>query len=264
MTSLLLTTTRTDLDAETFLTLGSATPPLLIRKESEESRAWFVFAEGRPCFAKWVEAARYESRLAKDAAICAVQLHPAIVRLLNRIETADGMLLLFERVAGENLGESADRRRFFALPLAKKLTALRAIFQALAAIVAQGWILVDFYDGNVLYDFATDSVNLFDFELFERGNGFALQLDRNYGSSRLMAPEEFVRGAWIDEASNVFTLGRYAIGALSRRMEAAWQTEFEGSAALAEVLARATHENRSERYPTVQAFVNAFDQANEI
>jgi serine/threonine-protein kinase len=73
-----------------------------------------------------------------------------------------------------------------------------------------------------------------------------------------MAPEEFVRGAWIDQASNVYTLGRYAINALCVRIDEGWRAEFPAGDALADVMARATQLDRQERFPTVREFVEAF------
>jgi serine/threonine-protein kinase len=257
----LLHTVQTGLNAEAFLTSCDGVSVSEIRKESADTRAWFVTTGGQAYFCKWVEAARYETLLAKDVAICSRQLHACIPRLLNKVEVADGVLLVFERVEGETLTTAEACTRFFALPLAEKLRALHHLFVALTAIVEAGWIMVDFYDGNVIYDFDAQAVHVFDFELFEPGEGFALELDRNYGSSRLMAPEEFVRGAWVDQRSNVYTLGRYAICALSTRIDAQWHSGFQGSDPLAEVLIHATQKEPSLRYPTVRAFLHAYEHA---
>jgi serine/threonine-protein kinase len=256
----LLDTRRTCLTAEAFLTKIGDKPPQEIEKSSQDTRAWFITEKGVTYFTKWVEDGRYQDRLAKDAEICSRNLHPAIVPLLNIVETADGMLLVFPKIPGLSLEGIEARQRFFALPVPEKIRSLTACFEALSAIVESGWILVDFYDGNVIYDFETGATTLFDFELFERGNGFTLQKDRNYGSRRLMAPEEFVRGALIDQRSNVFTLGRYAIDALSGRIDAEWRQEFQGNNALAEVLDRATQWDPEARYQTVSAFLEAFKQ----
>ncbi|MGH2354806.1 MAG: protein kinase domain-containing protein [Chloroflexota bacterium] len=250
---------RTELTVETFLARASDAPPAEITKASVDTRAWFTTSGGQAYFLKWVQTGRYEASLAKDVAICSADLHPAIVHLLNVVQTADGVLLVYEKAPGETL-DRANRPRFFALPVATKLQALQAIFGALEAIVDAGWIMVDFYEGNVIYDFATDRVTIFDFELFERGDRFVLLLERNYGSRRLMAPEEWVRGAVIDQKSNVFTLGRYAINALSSRIDEQWRSKFQGSPPLADVLARATLTERNKRYTTVREFVAAFEQ----
>lgn len=254
-------TKQTSLTAQAFVAQISDAPPSEIKKPSADMRAWLITSRRQPYFLKWVETARYDASLAKDAGICSRRLHPAITRLRNVIRTADGVLLVFEKAPGENLGDPQCRSRFFALPSAAKIRALRSIFGALAAIAEAGWILVDFYEGNVLYDFRAGTVTIFDFELFEPGDGFILQADRDYGSKRLMAPEEFVRGSLIDQTSNVFTLGRYAICALSARIDASWRAGFEADDPLADVLARATRPSRHERYPTVREFVAAFEQA---
>ncbi len=254
----LLQTVRTESSVESFLTSCDGVDAVEIRKESTDTRAWFVTGNGQAYFCKWVETTRYEALLAKDVAICSQQLHPCIPRLLNVVQTTDGVLLVFERVQGETLVTSEARARFFALPVEEKLQALHHLFMALTAIVEAGWIMVDFYDGNVIYDFAARAVHVFDFELFERGDGFTLELDRNYGSRRLMAPEEFVRGAWIDQRSNVYTLARYAICALSTRTDELWPSEFQGNTPLAEVLRIATRTTPSHRYSTARAFLENF------
>jgi serine/threonine-protein kinase len=257
----LLTTKRTALDVRRFLgETGNATlHPLPMPNEG--LLAWVIEAPGCAYFLKWGDPQRYAERLSKDVAICSADLHPAIIRRYNVIETNDGFLLVFEKAKGGTLyGEN--RRRFFALPLARKLRALRVIFDAEAAIVDAGWVLQDFFEGNVLYDFDSEAVKVFDFEFYQRGDGFVLQTERTYGSSRLRPPESNVRGAWIDQTSNVYELGRYAINALSARIDEGWRSELHGSAALADVLERATRPDRTERYPTVRAFVRAFEEAS--
>lgn len=257
----LLTTERTSLPVQDFLASVCDVPPQSIVKDGTMTRAWALRADGRPYFAKWVEERLYSDLLAKDVEICRQNLHPSIVRILSVVHTADGVLLVFAWAEGETLSDQERRQRFFRLPFAAKIKALTAIFEALATIADAGWVLVDFYEGNVLYDFATAAVTLFDFELFERGYEFVLQMDRNYGSRHLMAPEEFVRGAIIDGRSNVFTLGHYAIHALSARTDDDWRMEFQGAAALADVLARATRLERSARHESVPEFVRAFIRA---
>lgn len=258
----LLHTRQTPLPVAAFLEEVCDLPPKEIRKENTETRAWIATANGETYFLKWVTTEKYERMLAKDAIISALELHPAITRLFNLVETADGMLLVYENVDGEVLDREV-RKRFFALPVATKLAALQTIFAALAAIVEAGWIIGDFYEGNVIYDFDTEAIRIFDFECFERGSGYVLQLDCSYGSSRLRPPEEYVRGAWIDQRANVYTLGRYAINALSSRIDEAWQTEFQGNQSLARVLEQATRRNPHQRYQTVRAFVDAFGSSIE-
>jgi len=75
-------------------------------------------------------------------------------------------------------------------------------------------------------------------------------MDSNYGSSRLMAPEEFLRGSWLDQRTLVFNLGRYALLALPELAEP-----------LAPILARATYPARAERYASLREFTRALATA---
>ena len=80
-----------------------------------------------------------------------------------------------------------------------------------------------------------------------------------FGSSRFMAPEEFERGACIDERTNVFTMGRTAAmllsdGTLERR-------PFRGSDALYEVVHHACHDDPRERYDSMATFFAAWMDA---
>ena len=120
----------------------------------------------------------------------------------------------------------------------------------LTTIGDAGFMIVDWYEGNMIYDFAQKRIWLFDWELCRKGEGFTLEMDSNYGSSRLMAPEEFIRGSWLDQRTIVFNLGRYALLTLPELADA-----------LAPVLARATYPARSERYPSIREFTHAFVRA---
>ena len=83
-----------------------------------------------------------------------------------------------------------------------------------------------------------------------------------FGSSRFMAPEEFERGARIDERTTVFTMGRTAAvllsdGTLERR-------PFRGSNALYEVVRRACYEDPGKRYDSMAAFFAAWMDARIV
>lgn len=138
------------------------------------------------------------------------------------------------------------RKRFAALPVEERLSVVLDVCGALAAIADAGITVVDWYEGNTIYDFEAKRAWLFDWELCRRGSSFVLQMDSNYGSSRLMAPEEFVRGSIIDERTLVFNLGRFALLNLPDLADD-----------LAPVLARATYPAKSERYITSRDFLAA-------
>ncbi|MFZ5814670.1 MAG: hypothetical protein ACOY93_05150 [Bacillota bacterium] len=224
-------------------------------------RSWLVEADGEALFAKWAPTHLYPSTLAKDAAICTAPPHPAVVPLLNLITLSDGILLLFPWVKADPLKEPAHWARFFDLPVAEKQRALCTIFTALTAIVEREWIMEGLDEGSLLYSFPTGAAWLIDFACFHRGTRYRAERELTCGSDRFLPPEGRVRGSWIDQSSNVFALGRYAIRALSTRTDEGWLAGFQGSGALAGVLQRATRTSRHERYHTIRAFLEAFEAA---
>ncbi len=227
--------------------LQNVTP---ITKDSPETSAWFASAAGQEMFLKLYPPEFEATRAATEIAIAGGSLHPAIIPLRQTVSCQEGTLLLYDRVEGENLGPMATRGRFQALPLSERMDTAAAIIEALAAISDAGFMIVDWYEGNMLYNFDLKRIWLFDWELCRKGEGFTLEMDANYGSSRLMAPEEFLRGSWLDQRTIVFNLGRYVLLTLPELADT-----------LAPLLARATYPARSERYASVREFTDAFARA---
>jgi hypothetical protein len=62
-------------------------------------------------------------------------------------------------------------------------------------------------DGCLLYNFTTHRLSIMDLDNYHLGP-FRTEMGLMFGSTRLMAPEEFVKGAMIDQRTSVFTLGR--------------------------------------------------------
>ena len=212
-----------------------------ISKATTNTLAWFGRIAGRESFLKFYPTPLDESWGVVEAAISGANLHPAIVPLREIVQCSDGTLLISDCVTGENLGATDARARFQKLPIAERIAAVLAVSEALTSIADYGYMLVDWYEGNMIYDFAEKRTHLFDWELCRPGDGFVLEMDSNYGSSRLMAPEEFVRGSRLDQRTLVFNLGRYALLTLP-----------ELAAPLAPLLARATYPARSERFATLR------------
>jgi hypothetical protein len=74
-----------------------------------------------------------------------------------------------------------------------------------------------------------------------------------------MAPEEFVRGALVDQVTDVFTLARLALVLVGDR--AGSPEAWPGPASARELLMRATSPDRSARPTTVAAFVAKYRDA---
>ncbi|MBZ9609183.1 hypothetical protein G9F73_015430 [Clostridium estertheticum] len=64
-------------------------------------------------------------------------------------------------------------------------------------------------DGSIIYDFETNKTIICDIDFYTK-NPFINTMGHMWGSSRFMSPEEFEKGATIDEITNVFTMGAMA------------------------------------------------------
>jgi serine/threonine-protein kinase len=141
-------------------------------------------------------------------------------------------------------GDRSALERFRRLPVDEIRWALDAILDAHVAIAAAGWVSVDLYDGCFLYDFDGGGMHVIDLDEYRPGP-FVLAADRLPGSRRYMAPEEWVRGATIDERTTVHRLGRTVQQLLTDR----------GTDGERAVAARATDPDPDRRHPTVAALV---------
>jgi serine/threonine-protein kinase len=181
--------------------------------------------------------------------------HPAIVRPIDVIDTNARRQLIYPWVDGAVLNHAttagSDRsglERFVTLDPGEIRAAIDAILDAHLTITAASFVSVDLYDGCFLYDFDQRHTHLIDLDEYRPGP-FVLTQDRLPGSTRYMAPEEFTRGATIDERTTVFHLGRTI-------------TELLGPTGLSAVefdVARgATHADPDQRFPDVEQMTSAW------
>lgn len=204
-----------------------------------------------------VELLRSAVELARSAA------HPALARLRTVIETPHGPALVYDRAPGELIGVPSTRRddpgspyrRFACASPVLRLTVLDQLLDAHLGLEAAGWVACDLYDGCLMVDLTTGGLTLIDLDTYRRGAS-TNDMGRMFGSSRFMAPEEFELGAVLDARTTVFTLGRIVrhFGtSLSEDLG-----DFCGGGAAAEVVARATMPDRSQRFGTVAELVGAW------
>jgi serine/threonine-protein kinase len=221
-----------------------------------------VAAGGRRWFVKAAHGPRSIAGLRRAAHLHRSVAHPALAPFHGEIELEDGTVaLVYDWVPGEVLYDPAAadgvprghpgsaHARFRTMPVAHIVSALDAVFALHLSLAAAGFIAVDFYDGCLLYDFDEHRMRVVDLDEYRSGP-FRNPSDRLPGSTRFMAPEEFVRGARIDGVTNVFTLGRCAGVLLD-----------DPPPALVTVIDRATRPDRAGRYPSVAAFVAAWGSA---
>lgn len=186
--------------------------------------------------------------------------HESLVRLIEAAEVGGGYALVFDWAEGDCMGKQypASRARFFALPIADKLRVYRDILAFHALVAEAGWVAIDFYDGSVLYDAARKRTTICDIDFYSKSPRVN-DMGRMWGSSRFMSPEEFEKGAVIDEVSNVYTMGATAFQLFSGgdRSPEAWLLG-EGSHMVA---LRAASKARAERQGTIRQLIAEWEEA---
>lgn len=161
-------------------------------------------------------------------------------------------MLVYEWVEGELLRRRPDEadsahERFRALPVPAIVAALDVIFELHQALADAGYVAEDFYDGCLIHDFAAGRIRVIDLDHYHPGP-FVNHMGRLFGSSRFMAPEEFERGALIDERTTVLNLGRAGRIFLCDG----------GGPQRQKVLSKACADDPGERFETVAGFVQAW------
>ena len=179
-------------------------------------RRWFVKTAGDPADPR--PFLPHEARVAlllNAQRLARSVSHPALPSLRGVTQSAWGPMLIYEWAAGELVRVPEERRaapesafqRFRRLPADELAAAIGAILGAHLELCRAGWVACDFYDGSIIYDFTARRTWLIDLDSYHIGP-FTNEMGRMFGSTRFMAPEEFERGARIDERTTVFTLGR--------------------------------------------------------
>jgi serine/threonine protein kinase, bacterial len=175
--------------------------------------------------------------------------HAALVPLLNIIESPEGPLLVYPWQDAELL--HLKLARFHALSAEERAQALDVFYELHAVLADKGWVACDLYDGCMMYDYARKRLWVVDVDTYHLGP-FVNEMGRMFGSTRFMAPEEFQRGAMIDQRTTVFNLGRTAAvilsdGSLNR-------PPFRGNDSMHSAVCRACDADPEKRFATVAQF----------
>ncbi len=192
--------------------------------------------------------------------------HPLLPKLLGVIESPDGPMLVYPWLQGELLGVPRERRddpqssfqRFRGLPPITIQTCLGDVFSLHTLLSEAGWVAGDFYDGSLLYNFVTGQLWTVDLDMYRDGP-FRNERGKMFGSTRFMAPEEFERGARIDDQTTVFVMSRTALVLLSDGTLSVHA--FRGPRALFDVVAQACRTDRADRFVSMAAFYHAWRAA---
>jgi serine/threonine-protein kinase len=231
-------------------------------------RRWFVKTAGDPADpAPFLPHTARVQRLLNARRLAASVSHPALPRLRGVSQSAWGPMLVYDWVDGELVGVPAARRldpdsafqRFRRLPQDDLIAAIDTILDAHLALCGAGWVACDVYDGSIIHDFAGRRTWLIDLDSYHPGP-FTNDMGRLFGSTRFMAPEEFERGARIDERTTVFNLGRMIAVFLG---DGDLQPDgFRGGEGQYRAVLTACRPDPADRYPDVAALVTAWRDAS--
>ncbi len=232
-------------------------------------RRYFVKFAGAPTVEFNGDRAEAILRLRNAAPVYAALSHPNLVKLLNHEAMGGGYVLVFEWAEGECLHAHWDfgkhpkythpqspNYRFRLLPTNNKLVCLDAIFGFHLSVAQKGYVAIDFYDGSIMYDFATGATTICDIDFYCPSPAIN-DMGRMWGSSRFMSPEEFERGATIDEVTNVFTMGATAFELLGSNKTRSLR-DWNAPEALFAVAKKATSPARGDRHPSISEFYAAW------
>ena len=227
-----------------YTSYGLATP---------DGQRWFVKTAGtEPSFQSFASAVRFHDTVAHGAIVRPTGVDTGRRALLSR--WLEGTVLNHATVAGS---DRTGLERFRRLEVPEIETAIGDVIAAHRTITESGFVAVDFYDGSMLYDFDARRMHLIDLDEYAPGP-IVVDGDRMPGSRSYMAPEEWRRGATIDERTTVFTLGRM-IDHLLTGTDGGWR----GTGTARRIVDAATADDPNDRIPTVRDVADAWAGAVE-
>ncbi|MBI9014691.1 MAG: serine/threonine protein kinase [Clostridiales bacterium] len=200
--------------------------------------------------------------------------HPSLIKLIEHGPISNGYVVVYHWRDGESLhshmkyskeekytNPESPNYRFNRLSMDNKLKCLETIIELHLEVVEKGYVAVDFYDGSLMYDFSKNDLVICDIDMYNKGP-FINDMGRMWGSSRLMAPEEFNRGELVDEVTNVYLLGAMSFDILGNSRNKV-KDEWQASESLYEVAKKAVQNDRRLRYQSVKEFHIAWSDARK-
>ena len=146
--------------------------------------------------------------------------HPNLIELVKHYSLGGIYIAIFKWADGDCLFDHWNfekyhknpqivppAERFKQLPPNKKIKSVEVLFTFLSVVSKSNYVAVDFYDGSIMYDFSTNTTTICDIDFFRKKPTINDMGEDFFGTKRLKAPEEYVKGAVIGEVTNVYTLG---------------------------------------------------------
>lgn len=207
--------------------------------------------DGEPCDAV--------NRLKATVPIYENLRHKNLIEYIDSKETGNGFAMIFKWANGECMGRMypESHRKFMSLSNEIKLNVFADIMDFVKYIAEQKFVAIDFYDGSVMYDFEEQKTIICDIDFFRKQPALN-DMGRMWGSAIFMSPEEFEKGAALDEITNVYTLGAMAF-ALFGKYKRDWEN-WQLSKVLYNIALKATSDSRDNRYQSVKELIDEWNR----
>ena len=240
-----------------------------------------VIKNGRKLFIKYAGAKPINANIPAEEAVARMKdavsvyrdlSHPVLLNLIDTIETDGGYAIVTEWFGGACLHAYWDFDSlpkyshpnsptvlYKSLPFEKKLNSFMKILMFHEHVAKKDYVAVDFYDGSIMYDFETDETKVCDIEFYGK-RPYINRRGRMWGSSRFMSPEEFNKGASIDETTNVYTMGTlmfFVFGDERDKDFAKWTAGKK----LFDIAAKATSKNKRDRFKSISEMTQAVEES---
>ena len=178
-------------------------------------RYFLKLAGALPCRSK-VPPQQAITRLEQAAELYRNLAHPNLIPLLDARPVPQGFALLFPWVEGLCMGKQyPTREAFLSLPLSVRQRIFEEILDFHHLAGRLGYLAVDFYDASILYDPKKGKTLICDIDEYQQ-EPYCNPVGRMPGSTRFMAPEEFLTGEPIDQRTNVYRMGATAFALLGK------------------------------------------------
>lgn len=204
--------------------------------------------------------------------------HPNLIRITDAYKQDTLFLTVFQWENGECLFDHwnfdiyrthpemlSPGKRFLSLPLDKRMETLDIMLSFLKLTSEHGYVAIDYYDGSILYDFDAGVPHICDIDFFEK-IPYVNTRGLMWGDDKFRAPEEYVSGAILDEATNVYRAGAmmfYCLGDPVLRDIESWTAP----KSLYPIAKKAVSPKKSDRYRSVTELMekwNAVKAANPL
>jgi len=227
---------------------------------SDGDKKYFVKFAGAPTIHANISASEAIANLKSVVPIYRDLAHPNLVNLINTEEIGGGFAAIFEWTSAICMGQQypEQHRQFMALPLTIRIKIFEDIMAFHAHVAAKGYVAIDFYAGSIMYSPIGDKTIICDIDFYAK-KPYVNQMGRLWGSSSFMSPEEFTKGADIDEITNVYTMGAAAFALLANfnRTPEKWPLDMK----LYDIVKRATSDERGQRQQSIQQLIEEWQAA---